>query len=85
MARSPWVAPWPSAGPWPSEGPWEGPSQELPGSYLLDLACARECSQADAIGWAGAPYEFTTSLTPALARRDFLERPGQGLRLFSVS
>jgi hypothetical protein len=81
VARSPWAAPWPSAGRWAPEVP----SQEPSGSYLLDLACARECSQADAVGWAGVAYEFTASLTPALARRDYFVRPGQGLRLFSVS
>jgi hypothetical protein len=85
VARSPWVAPWPTPGGWPPGEPPEGPSQEPSGSYLLDLACARECSQADVVGWAGVAYEFTASLTPALARRDYFVRPGQGLRLFSVS
>jgi hypothetical protein len=75
-ARSPWVAPWPPRGATPDG---------TPGSYLLDLVCARECSQADAVGWAGAAYEFTTSLEPALARRDHVAQPGQGPRLFSVS
>jgi hypothetical protein len=76
QARSPWVAPWPPRGAMP-----DGAS----GSYLLDLVCARECSQADAVGWAGAAYEFTTSLEPALARRDHVAQSGQGPRLFSVS
>ena len=74
VARSPWVAPWP-AGP------------DYPEPYLLDLACARECSQAEAVGHAGSPYVFTTSLEPALARREFFA-PGaarHGLRFFSVS
>ncbi len=40
-ASSPWAVPWPAG-------------REHGGSYLLDLACARECSQADAVGHAGA-------------------------------
>jgi len=73
-ARSPWVVPW-QAG------------RDYPESYLLDLACARECSQADAVGHAGAAYAFTTSLEPVLARRGFFASAGttHGLRLFSVS
>ena len=73
-ARSPWVVPW-HAG------------REYPDCYLPDLACARECSQADAAGYAGTTYAFTASLEPALARRDFFASgdPGHGLRLFSVS
>ena len=74
VARSPWVVPW-QAG------------REYHDSYLLDLACARECAQADAAGYAGAGYAFTASLEPALARREFFASgdPGHGLRLFSVS
>jgi hypothetical protein len=80
-ARSPWVAPW-QAGP-----------AEHGDSYLLDLACARECAQADAVGYArdgqsdGSGYAFVTSLTPALARREYFDPEGsdQGLRLFSLS
>jgi hypothetical protein len=73
-ARSPWVVPW-QAG------------REYHDSYLLDLACARECAQADAAGYAGKDYTFSTSLKPELARRDFFTTadPGPGLRLFSVS
>ncbi len=73
-ARSPWVAPWPAAG-------------EQHESYLLDLACARECAQADVTGHAGAGYAFTAALDPALARREFFSDadPAPGLRLFSVS
>lgn len=74
-ARSPWVAPWPAA-------------DQHHESYLLDLACARECAQADATGYAGAAYAFTPTLDPALARREFFASgggPGHGLRLFSVS
>ena len=74
VARSPWVVPWPTG-------------REYHDSYLLDLACARECAQADAAGYAGAGYAFTASLEPALARREFFASgdPGHGLRLFSVS
>ncbi len=74
VARSPWVVPW-QAG------------CEYHDSYLLDLACARECAQADAAGYAGADYAFTASLEPALARREFFAfgDPSHGLRLFSVS
>ena len=73
-ARSPWVVPWPIG-------------REYRDSYLLDLACGRECAQADAAGYAGASYAFTASLEPALARREFFASgdPGHGLRLFSVS
>ena len=75
MARSPWVAPW-RAG------------RDYDESYLLDLACARECAQADAVGYAGGPgYAYVTSLDPALARREYFAPDGrdQGLRLFSLS
>ena len=74
VARSPWVVPWPTG-------------REYHDSYLLDLACARECAQADGAGYAGADYAFTASLEPALARREFFASgdPGHGLRLFSVS
>jgi hypothetical protein len=73
-ARSPWAAPWPAAG-------------EHRESYLLDLACARECAQADATGYAGTGYAFAATLDPALARREYFtgDDPGHGLRLFSVS
>jgi len=74
VARSPWVVPW-HAG------------REYHDSYLLDLACARECAQADATGYAGTAYAFTASLDPALARREFFAAgdSGPGLRFFSVS
>jgi hypothetical protein len=73
-ARSPWVVPWPTG-------------REYHDSYLLDLACGRECAQADAAGYAGVSYAFTASLEPALARREFFASGdrGHGLRLFSVS
>ncbi len=74
MARSPWVVPWPAG-------------REHHEAYLLDLACARECSQADAVGHAGTAYAFTGTLEPALARREFFASGAavHGLRLFSVS
>jgi hypothetical protein len=77
-ARSPWAAPWPAP---------QAVGAEHHESYLLDLACARECAQADATGYAGAGYAFTPTLDPALARREFFASgdPGHGLRLFSVS
>ena len=73
-ARSPWVV------PWHADGGYDD-------SYLLDLACARECSQADAVGYAGASYAYVTSLEPALARREFFaaDSSSRGLRLFSFS
>ena len=73
-ARSPWVVPW-HAG------------REYHDAYLADLACARECAQADVAGYGGAVYSFTASLEPALARREFFASgdPPHGLRLFSVS
>jgi hypothetical protein len=74
VAHSPWVAPW-QAG------------REYPGTYLLDLACARECAQADAAGYGGASYAFTAALDPALARREYFTAadPSHALRFFSVS
>ena len=74
LARSPWVVPWQVG-------------REYQDSYLLDLACGRECAQADAAGFGGLSYTFTASLEPALARREFFASgdPRQGLRLFSVS
>jgi hypothetical protein len=82
LAASPWAAPWPAGG---------APED----TYLLDLACARECAQADAVGFGG-DYEFTRSLGeagPALARRDLLLADAtraatwgsHGIRLFTVA
>ena len=82
--RAPWVAPW-QAGPQRSQG------RDYDESYLLDLACARECAQADAVGYAGGSgYAYVTSLDPALARAEFFgpdgtENSARGLRLFSLS
>ena len=79
LASAPWVA------------PWTGADAD---SYLLDLACARECAQADAVGFAAADYEFTRWLDePALVRRDLLtpggppagDWGGHGLRLFTIT
>ena len=72
--------------PWPLE-------REYHDTYLLDLACARECAQADAVGYAtdaGSGYAYVSSLDPALARREFFgpdgpDGPDGGLRLFSLS
>jgi hypothetical protein len=73
-ARSPWVVPWQVG-------------REHEESFLLDLACARECSQADAVGQAGPAYAYVTSLEPAMARREFFVSDGSdhGLRFFSLS
>ncbi len=87
QASSPWVAPL-------------APDEPLPQEYLLDLACARECAQADAVGFspgsaAGAgEFEVAQRLAaPALARRE-LFLPGspapqawgaRGLRLFAIT
>jgi hypothetical protein len=74
QARSPWVVPWQA-------------DREYHESYLLDLACARECAQADVVGQAGLAYAYVTSLEPALARREFFgpDGSGHGLRFFSLS
>jgi hypothetical protein len=73
-ARSPWVVPWLA-------------ERDYRDTYLLDLACARECAQADVTGYGGSGYAFTAALDPALARREYFAAtgPGHGLRLFSVS
>jgi hypothetical protein len=81
QGAAPWAAPWPA----------DGPGDEL---YLLDLACARECAQADAVGFGSGAYEFARTLgAPALARRDLLLPDGppagewgaRGLRLLTVT
>ncbi len=83
LASAPWLAPWDpvSAG-------------VLADSYLLDLACARECSQADAVAFATGEYEFAPWLdkAPCLVRHDLLAPEGpplddwgsHGLRLFTI-
>jgi hypothetical protein len=51
-ARSFLAAPWPADGsPWPDGGPRD----EADEWYLLDLACARECSRTDAAGLFSLP------------------------------
>jgi hypothetical protein len=75
MARAPWVVPWRA-------------DRDYDEWYLLDLACVRECAQADAVGYArGSGYAYVTSLDPALARPEFFGPygSGHGLRLFSLS
>ena len=83
LASAPWLAPWDPVS-----------AAVLADSYLLDLACARECSQADAIGFGTGEYEFASWLdkTPCLVRRDLLAPEGpplddwgsHGLRLFTI-
>jgi hypothetical protein len=85
LASAPWVAPWDTSG-----------AADPPDTYLLDLACARECAQADAVGFGTREYEFTRWLgepAPGLARRDLLAPDGppasdwgsHGLRLFTIT
>jgi hypothetical protein len=85
LATSPWAAPW----------PYVAGDDGARDTYLLDLACARECAQADAVGFGGE-YEFTRALDaagPALARRELLlaDAPPEqtwgahGIRLFTVA
>jgi hypothetical protein len=81
MAEAPWLAPWTAEG------------AARPSTYLLDLACARECAQADAVGFGTGEYEFTHWLErPALVRSALLAPGGpaaadwgsHGLRLFTI-
>jgi hypothetical protein len=81
LATAPWVAPWTAEG---------GQRPE----HLLDLACARECAQADAVGFGAVEYEFTRWLDePALVKAALLAPGGpaasdwgsHGLRLFTVT
>jgi len=81
LASASWLAPWAADGGQPDD-------------YLLDLACARECAQADAVGFGARQYEFTRWLDqPALVRASLL-RPGgpaagdwgsHGLRLCTIT
>jgi hypothetical protein len=58
--RSPWAAPWDI-------------TRDYPDTHLLDLACGRECSRADAVGYSpGDGYVFSTKIEPALARPGLL-------------
>jgi hypothetical protein len=81
LADAPWLTPW-TAG-----------DAARPAAYLLDLACARECAQADAVGFGAGEYEFTHWLEkPALVRSALLAPGGpsaadwgsHGLRLFTI-
>jgi hypothetical protein len=81
LATAGWLAPWAADGGQPAD-------------YLLDLACARECAQADAVGFGAREYEFTRWLDePGLVRSSLL-RPGgpaagdwgsHGLRLCTIT
>ena len=89
-ARVPGVAPWVPSAARRARSPWVAPWQagrQYDESHLLDLACARECAQADVVGHAGLAYAYVTSLEPALARREFFGSDGSdhGLRFFSLS
>ena len=65
LASAGWLAPWAADG-------------GQPGDYLLDLACARECAQADAVGFGSGEYEFTRWLDePALVRASLLAAGGR--------
>jgi hypothetical protein len=81
LADAPWLA------------PWTAEDAARPATYLLDLACARECAQADAVGFGTGEYEFTHWLEkPALIRSALLAPGGpaaadwgsHGLRLFTI-
>jgi hypothetical protein len=87
VASVPWLAPWAA-------------DRGQMADYLLDLACARECAQADAVGLdfgerrAAVQYEFTRWLDePALVRAHLLDPGGpaagdwgsHGLRLFTIA
>jgi hypothetical protein len=87
LASVPWLAPWAADG---------GQTAD----HLLDLACARECAQADAVGLhfgkhgGAVEYEFTRWLDePALVRASLLDPGGpaagdwgsHGLRLFTIA
>jgi hypothetical protein len=81
LAEAGWLAPWAT----------DGGQQP---DYLLDLACARECAQADAVGLGTGEYEFTRWLEePALVRASLLAVGGpaagdwgsHGLRLFTIA
>jgi len=87
LARAAWLAPWTADGGRAGLGGREE-------NYLLDLACARECAQADAVGFGAGEYEFTRWLDePALVRADLLGQRGpaagdwgsHGLRLFTIT
>jgi hypothetical protein len=87
LASAGWLAPWAADG-------------GQPDTCLLDLACARECAQADAVGLdfgkhgGAGDYEFTRWIDqPALVRAELLNPSGpaaadwgsHGLRLFTIA
>jgi hypothetical protein len=81
LADAPWLT------------PWAAEDAARPATYLLDLACARECAQADAVGFGSGEYEFTHRLeNPALVSSALLAPGGpavadwgsHGLRLFTI-
>ena len=81
LATAKWLALWAA----------DGGQQD---THLLDLAGARECAQADAVGFGAGEYEFTRWLEePALVRAALLEPGGpaagdwgrHGLRLFTIT
>jgi hypothetical protein len=81
LAGAAWLAPW-------------APGGRQDENYLLDLACARECGQADAVGVGSADYEFVRWLEePALVRATLLKPGGpaaadwgsHGLRLLTIA
>ena len=89
LASVPWLAPWTADGADDS-----GAHGARPDWYLLDLACARECAQADAVGFDSGEYEFTHRLErPALVKGALLAPGGpaaadwgsHGLRLFTIT
>jgi hypothetical protein len=80
-ARSPWAVPWLRG-------------HDHPPGYLLDLACARECGQVDAVGFGPGPGPaFAPVSEPALARRELLAPgapptaswPARGLRTLTIT
>jgi hypothetical protein len=91
LASAPWLAPWAADGPADASA---GPGVRRPATYLLDLACARECAQADAVGFGSGEYEFTHWLEqPSLVKAALLAPGGpaagdwgsHGLRLFTIT
>jgi hypothetical protein len=86
LASVPWLAPWTANDVGAADG--------RPAWYLLDLACGRECAQADAVGFGAGEYEFTHWLErPALVKAALLAPGGpaaadwgsHGLRLFTIT
>ena len=88
LASVPWLA------PWTADAADADAAAGRPAWYLLDLACARECAQADAVGFGSGEYEFTHWLErPALVKAALLAPEGpaaadwgsHGLRLFTIT